>query len=47
MKMSRAMTDTAATALKAIEGKNAAALSASSDTVDGTCETCHGKYLPK
>ena len=47
MKMSPAMVDAAATTLKAIEGKSPAALSASSDAVYETCETCHGKYLPK
>ena len=47
LKFSRAMVDAAADAAKAAEAKNADALSAASDKVYDTCETCHAKYLKK
>jgi cytochrome c556 len=45
MKMSRAMVDAGARALKAATDKNADALSAAGDEIYNTCETCHAKYL--
>jgi cytochrome c' len=47
MKMSRAMVDTSAVALKAAQAKDAAAMSKASDAVYDTCESCHMKYLKK
>lgn len=47
MKMSRAMVDASAAALKAAQAKNAGAMSTASDAVYETCENCHMKYLKK
>ena len=47
MKMSRAMVDASAVALKAAQAKNAEAMSTASDAVYQTCESCHMKYLKK
>ena len=47
LKMSRALVDAAATALKAAQAQNANALSTASDAVYDTCESCHSKYLKK
>jgi hypothetical protein len=47
MKMSRALVDAAATAVKAAQAKNADAMSTASDAVYETCEACHLKYLKK
>ena len=47
MRMARAMVDAGAGAMKAVEGKNAEALSTASDQIYETCEACHAKYLKK
>ena len=47
MKMSGAMIDAGALALKAAIDKNADALSMAGDEVYNTCDTCHAKYLTK
>lgn len=47
MKMSRAMVDASAVALKAAQAKDADAMSKASDAVYETCENCHMRYLKK
>ncbi len=47
MKMSRALVDAAAVAMKAAQAKNADAMSMASDAVYDTCENCHMRYLRK
>lgn len=47
MKMSRAMVDASAVALKAAQAKDADAMAKASDAVYETCENCHMRYLKK
>jgi cytochrome c556 len=47
LKMSRALVDAAAGALKAAQARSADAMSTASDAVYETCEGCHLKYLKK
>jgi hypothetical protein len=47
MRMSRAMIDAAASAVKAIDAKNADALSMAGDQIYETCESCHAKYMKR
>jgi hypothetical protein len=47
MKMSRALVDASAAAMKAAQSKNADAMSMASDAVYETCENCHMRYLKK
>ena len=44
IKISRALMDAGAVALKAIEAKNAEALLASGEAINETCDSCHQKY---
>jgi hypothetical protein len=44
MKMSRALVDAGALAVKAAQEKNAAALNDAGDRIESTCESCHQPY---
>src|SRR5438094_90123 len=44
IKLARALQDAGATALKAIDAKNAEGLLDAGETIDTACENCHLKY---
>jgi hypothetical protein len=46
-KFAKALTDQGSKAFKAANAKDPKALSDIGDAVDGVCEDCHAKYLPK
>jgi len=46
-KQAKALRETGSKAFKAANAKDAKALETIGNDIDSTCESCHGKYLPK